>query len=252
MYLVEMGVEAAMRQQFFVCARFHNDAVLQNEDGVRLSDRRQPVRDHDGGFVVRLRQAGLPKPHDQPPSGRCQRSPLVAEFQDTRSNGRFLFMVNHLARGDNILRRDQGQRLNDWVRTQTLPVIATGDYNFDWSVTNGDQNHDVGFDRMTAGEAWTWVRPATLVRSQCNPNFDSVLDFVFVNTAALPHALASLILQEANDCGNAAANPDHRPLRAEFELGAVAPAPTRAELLQRIEAIERQIVELKALMERLP
>jgi endonuclease/exonuclease/phosphatase family metal-dependent hydrolase len=189
---------------------------------------------------------------DQPPAGRCQRSPLVAEFQDTRSNRRFLFMVNHLARGDNDLRRDQGQRLNEWVRTQTLPVVACGDYNFDWSVTNGDQNHDVGFDRMTADNQWSWVRPTLLIRSQCNPNFDSVLDFVFVNTAARPLALTSVILQEANDCGNAAANPDHRPLPTEFELGEVAPAPTRAELLQRIEAIERQIVELKTLIQRLP
>jgi hypothetical protein len=189
---------------------------------------------------------------DTPPPGRCQRSPLVAEFQDTRSNRRFLFIVNHLARSDNALRRDQGQRLNEWVLTQTLPVIATGDYNFDWSVTNGEQSHDVGFDRMTADNHWTWVRPATLVRSQCNPNFDSVLDFVFVNTAARPLALTSVILQEANDCGNAAANPDHRPLRAEFELGAVAPAPTRAELLQRIEAIERQIQELRTLIQRMP
>ena len=107
---------------------------------------------------------------------------------------------------------------------------------------------------MTADNHWTWVRPATLVRSQCNPNFDSVLDFVFVNTAARPLALTSVILQEANDCGNVAANPDHRPLRAEFELGAVAPAPvpTRAELLQQIEALERQILELKTLIQRLP
>jgi len=51
---------------------------------------------------------------------------------------------------------------------------------------------------------------------------------------------------------NVAANPDHRPLRAEFELGAVAPAPTRAELLERIEALERQMLELKSLIQRLP
>ena len=134
---------------------------------------------------------------------------------------------------DGLFYRD---RLNEWVRTQTLPVIACGDYNFDWSVTNGDQNHDVGFDRMTADNHWSWVHPATLIQSQCNPNFDSVFDFVFVNTSARPLALTSVILQEANDCGNAEANPDHRPLRAEFELGALAPAPTRAELLERVKA----------------
>jgi hypothetical protein len=87
---------------------------------------------------------------DQPPAGRYQRSPLLAEFQDARSNRRFLFMVNHLARNDDALRRDQGRRLNEWIRTQTLPVIACGDYNFDWSMTNGERSHDVGFDRMTA------------------------------------------------------------------------------------------------------
>jgi hypothetical protein len=95
-------------------------------------------------------------------------------------------------------------------------------------------------------------RSTPLVRSQCNPNFDSVLDFVLVNTAARPLALTSVILQEANDCGNVSANPDHRPLRAEFELGAVTPAPTRAELLQRIEALEQQTLELKTLIQRLP
>jgi hypothetical protein len=143
-------------------------------------------------------------------------------------------------------------RLNEWGKAQTLPVIACVDYNFDWSVTNCEQSHDVGFDKMTSGEAWTWARPATLIKSQCNPNFDSVLDFVFVNTAARSLAWTSVILQAANGCGNAAPNPDHRPLRAEFELGAVAPAPTRTELFQRIEAIERQIQELRTLIERLP
>jgi hypothetical protein len=115
-------------------------------------------------------------------------------------------------------------------------VSACSDYNFDWSVTNGDQNRDVGFDRMTADSHWSWARPATLIRSQCNPNFDSVLDFVFVNTSARPLALTSVILQESNDCGNATANRDHRPLRAEFELGALAPAPTRAKLLEWVKA----------------
>jgi hypothetical protein len=73
-----------------------------------------------------------------------------------------------------------------------------------------------------------------------------------VSDAEWALALASVILQEANDCGNVAANPDHYPLRAEFELGAVAPAPTRAELLERIEALEQQMLELKTLIQRLP
>jgi hypothetical protein len=45
---------------------------------------------------------------------------------------------------------------------------------------------------------------------------------------------------------------DHWPLRAEFELEAVAPAPTRAELLERVETLEWQMLELKTLIQRLP
>jgi hypothetical protein len=191
---------------------------------------------------------------DEPPPGRCHRSPLVAEFQDMRSNRRFLFMVNHLARDDRNLRHAQGQRLNEWVQTQALPVIAVGAYNFDWSVTYGDRNHDAGFDRMVAGGHWAWIRPKTLVRSQCNPNYNSILDFVFVSMRARSFALTSEVLQETNDCGNAAVNPDYRPLKAEFDFidASADQGPTRAELLQRIEALERQILELKALVQRRP
>ena len=95
-----------------------------------------------------------------------------------------MFMVNHLARGDNAIRHQQAERLNAWVRQQTVPVIATGDYNFDWEVNGGDTNHDAGYDKMTAGNAWSWVRPATLIKSQCDAGFNSVLDFVFVNAGA--------------------------------------------------------------------
>jgi hypothetical protein len=173
-------------------------------------------------------------------------------------------VVNHLERGDLRLRRDQAQRLNEWVQAQTLPVIATGHYNFDWSVANGDRNHDAGFDRMVEDDHWAWVRPKTLVKTQCGPNNNRILDFVFVNVSARPFALTSEIIQEANDCGNADVNPDHRPVKAEFDfIGAPAntgpantgPAntgPTRADLLQRIEALERQILELKALIQRSP
>jgi hypothetical protein len=144
--------------------------------------------------------------------------------------------------------------LNEWVQTQAFPVIAVGAYNFDWSVTNGDRNHDAGFDGMVAGGHWAWMRPKTLVKSQCNPKNNSILDFVFVSMAARPFALTSEILHEANDCANAAVNPDYRPLKAVFDfIGAPAEqGPTRAELLRRIEALEREISELKALMQRWP
>lgn len=191
---------------------------------------------------------------DQPTPNSGQRSPLAVELRDRTTGKRLIFMVNHLARGDNNLRRDQAARLKEWVQQQTIPVIAVGDYNFDWDVNNGENNHDQGFDNMTAGGAWTWVRPATLIKTQCDAAFNSVLDFVFVNVPARDWRGVSTILQETGDCNDDAQKPDHRPLRAEFDLSGAPPVgtPTKAEILQRIEELERQLQQLKEMVNRLP
>lgn len=181
------------------------------------------------------------------------RAPLVAELEERATNTRFLFMVNHLARGNNALRHRQAQQLNEWVRTQTLPVIAVGDYNFDWEVRGGDTNHDRGYDNMTAGGSWAWVRPATLVKSQCSPQFDSVLDFVFVNAAAQGWAGTSEILVEQNDCDPSPETSDHRPVVARFNAaGVVGGRPTKEEILRRIEEMERQLRQLKEAVRQMP
>lgn len=181
------------------------------------------------------------------------RAPLVAELQELSSNRNFLFMVNHLARGNAVLRRQQGTQLNEWVRTQTLPVIAVGDYNFDWEVVGGDQDHDVGYDNMTNGGAWTWVRPATLIKSQCSPNFNSVLDFIFVNAAAQTWSGTAEIIVVPNDCDPSPLTSDHRPLLGTFNMGGDGgPRLTKEQLLRKIEEIERQLIQLKDAVRRLP
>jgi endonuclease/exonuclease/phosphatase family metal-dependent hydrolase len=182
------------------------------------------------------------------------RAPLVAHLRETATGDEFLFMVNHLYRSDSAGRHQQAQLLNAWARTQTLPVIAVGDYNFDWRVQGGDQSHDRGYDLMIADSAFTWVRPTQIVRSQCDAGFDSVLDFVFVNPAARAWTGSAEILVAPGDCGNAARNPDHRPVRAVFTRGAPAPTTvaTKAELLQRLTALEAEMRRLREAVERLP
>lgn len=183
------------------------------------------------------------------------RAPLVAELEEISTRQRLLFMVNHLARGNNTLRHRQATKLNQWVRNQTLPVVAVGDYNFDFDVVGGDQNHDRGFDNMTAGGAWTWVRPPTLIKTQCSPQFNSVLDFVFVNAAARAWAGTSEILVEPNDCDDTPLTSDHRPVVARFNASGLPPTsggPTREELLRRIEEMERQLQQLKETVRQIP
>lgn len=170
--------------------------------------------------------------HDINPSGRV-RAPLVARLRERSTGREFLFMVNHLYRGDNAARHRQALQLNAWARRQTLPVIAVGDYNFDWSVRNGDRNHDRGYDNMTSGSVFNWVRPAQLVRSQCSPEFDSVLDFVFTTPVANGFRGTSEIVVERGDCPDDENTPDHRPLLARLEAQAVLPAAPRRRGVRR-------------------
>lgn len=193
------------------------------------------------------------------------RAPLVAHFLDAETGGEFLFMVNHLLRGNDTGRRQQAQRLNDWAEAQTLPVIAVGDYNFDWEVINGDADHDPGYDNMVADGVWEWVRPNVLVRTQCSAlpaatteddcGFNSVLDFVFVSGVAQRWRAASEIIVFEGDFPDTDATSDHRPVLARFGLGVLveeAPVVTRAMLLERIERLEAELAALRDLVEQLP
>lgn len=145
------------------------------------------------------------------------RAPLVLQLQETGSGEELLFMVNHLYRTRNEERYQQARLLNQWAAAQTLPVIAVGDYNFDWDVTG--EEHDTGYNLMTNGGAFTWVKPETLVTTQCSGwpcQFNSVLDFVFVAGPAQQWRAESAIIVVDGDFPDNAATSDHRPVMAQL------------------------------------
>lgn len=147
------------------------------------------------------------------------RAPLVLHLRDTTSGEEFLFMVNHLYRSRDAERIKQAQMLSDWAEQQTLPVIAVGDYNFDWEVKGGESDHDRGYDLMTADGVWKWVRPAQLVTTECSGwpcRFDSVLDFVFAAGPAQKWRAESEIVVAPGDFPDDKAKSDHRPVLARF------------------------------------
>jgi hypothetical protein len=131
-------------------------------------DRLLIVYNHDRFEVVR--QFELPHINIE---GRV-RAPLVAHFRLKPAGPEFLFMVNHLYRGNAPAQHEQARLLNAWPREQSLPVIAVGDYNFDWDVMNGETVHDQGYDLLTADGSFAWIWPAHLIRTQCLLN--SILD----------------------------------------------------------------------------
>ena len=146
----------------------------------------------------------------------------MLHLHDKPTGAEFLFMVNHLYRSKDDERHRQAQLLNAWAQTQTLPVIAVGDYNFDWDADAGAADHDLGYDLLTAGGVWAWVEPATLVPTQCGEawpcSYDDVLDFVFVAGAARAWPAQSEIVVTPGDFPDDAVKSDHRPVVATFAI----------------------------------
>jgi len=184
------------------------------------------------------------------------RSPLVGQFRFKPTGEEFLFVVNHLYRSSASSRHEQARRLNGWGRSQGLPVIAVGDYNFDWDVVSGV--HDTGWDLITADDVFTWVKPQKLVATICSNRYNSVLDFVFVSGEAKNWPASSVILYgDPSDayCPDDQTTSDHRPILATFSLAEsiepIEPTPPNQQqvLLEQIELLERELGKLKTLVE---
>lgn len=143
------------------------------------------------------------------------RAPLVVKLRLKSTGDELLVMVNHLARGNASLRRQQATKLNQWASQQPLPVIALGDYNFDWHYRHGESDHDEGYDNMVAGGVFQWVRPKILIRTQSS-HFDGVLDFVFTANLPTTWQASAIILREPGDFPDNDSTPDHRPMVATF------------------------------------
>ncbi|MCC6458047.1 MAG: endonuclease/exonuclease/phosphatase family protein [Caldilineaceae bacterium] len=147
------------------------------------------------------------------------RASLVVTLEESASGVQFLFMVNHLYRSNEAARHTQATLLNEWAAAQSLPVIATGDYNFDWDVST--EAHDLGYDLMTTDGVWEWLKPATLTTTQCSGwpcAFNSVLDFVFVAGSARDWQATSEIIVCQDDFPDDMTTSDHRPVRAVFDV----------------------------------
>jgi hypothetical protein len=181
------------------------------------------------------------------------RAPLVVHFRITATGREFLFMVNHLFRGNSAARHQQASLLNAWAQQQTLPVVAVGDYNFDWNLPKGEKDHDLGFDKMVEGNRFAWVRPAKLIKTQCSTNFNSVLDFVFVSGEAQTwKAVSTIERPEEAFCNDDAQRPDHRPVTARFTVPGVLTtdailADALAHLRQLGDEVQSQVTALSAL-----
>lgn len=131
------------------------------------------------------------------------RDPLAVHFR-LSDNTEFWAVANHFARGNTGSRNSQAENLRDWIELQTLPVVALGDFNMDYSVDNSLSNvrpsdcrgsieqGNQAFRIFTSSQDISWIRPACLSDGSCPPEgtgcflpcFNSILDFVFIGGPA--------------------------------------------------------------------
>lgn len=157
------------------------------------------------------------------------RSPLVGHFRDRATGTEFLVTVNHLARGNEGIRRRQAAGLRKWAEAQSLPVFAIGDFNFDYNFQRRQGNK--AFQMFMQDGVWKWVEPESLVdtnwadddprlplKQRTDHYPGSCLDFIFVAGAAKNWPAGARVIVRPNDFPDTGETSDHRPVAAVFKL----------------------------------
>lgn len=139
------------------------------------------------------------------------RSPLYGHFRLNGTEESFLFMVNHLARGSEEMRQQQAAGLAQWATQQDLPVIAPGDYNFDYSLDTHTGNPAMSL--FLQNGVFQWVRPAELTVSNAALNYNSILDFLFVAHVPSHWNVSSKTLTQGFRFPDSDESSDHRPIQ---------------------------------------
>lgn len=148
---------------------------------------------------------------------RRYRSPLVVHLRDKETQIEFMVMNNHLARGKAEIRTKQAEQLVEWARGKTIPIIALGDYNYDFVFATETGNE--GFKAMLRDNVWRWVRPTELIDTNWfDPEPDgidnfpgSMLDFAFVAGKATEWTCVCNIIVREGDFPDDNRTSDHRP-----------------------------------------
>ncbi|USD59089.1 hypothetical protein J4N45_11155 [Vibrio sp. SCSIO 43140] len=147
-----------------------------------------------------------------------ERKMVYARFTDAVTNKSFAVVNNHFMRGrgpTNGDRQEQAKQLQKWVKGQTVPVIALGDYNFDLDVKTGQANPS--YYLFTADNDWRWVKPSTLIKTGCHKGYNSILDFAFLS-GEVRSATSEIMFPEASYCNDNKRKPDHRPIYAVVDF----------------------------------
>ncbi len=156
------------------------------------------------------------------------RSPLVCLFEERATGEQFYFVTVHLARGDAKLRTSQAAGLAAWASDTDSPIIAAGDFNFDYEFATRRGNP--AMVAMERGGVWRWAEPDKLVDTNWADrdgdgidNYpESCLDFAFY--AGLPDGwqVTSEVIVRPGDFPDDDTTSDHRPIYVAVSTGGTA------------------------------
>lgn len=153
------------------------------------------------------------------------RKPLVVELRHKQSGIRFFFVVNHFNRRDAERRQIQAEELRKWAVRRRMPVILAGDFNFDLDPKTGEGNE--AFDIFMEGEGIRMLEPACVANgncpstgTQCDQNYNSILDFIFLSGRSDEWiGRAEILFPERATCArDHQGYADHRPVQAVIEM----------------------------------
>ena len=117
------------------------------------------------------------------------------------------------------IRAHQAEIISEWISHANVPVILTGDFNIpvDPSSANGNQS-SAAF--TTLEQAAAWLRPTNPVKTQCSPNFNSMLDLFFLKGGPSVSVIDAQVREtDPAYCDlDRQGYSDHRPVIATFEI----------------------------------
>ncbi|MGF1528255.1 MAG: endonuclease/exonuclease/phosphatase family protein, partial [Candidatus Competibacterales bacterium] len=149
------------------------------------------------------------------------RSPLVATFRHKETGEEFMYVVNHLRRGNGQAREGEAEDLNQWARQQSLPIVNVGDFNWDYDVSDGaPEAGNRAMEKLLEDGAFKWVEPEVKTPTYKSNRYDSILDGILTANGAQDwKVIDSEVINKApfnapDDRNNA----DHIPVLATFVL----------------------------------
>lgn len=162
------------------------------------------------------------------------RSPLVCLFKHNDTGQNLYFVTVHLARRNEKLRKSQATGLRLWASRVGQPIIAIGDFNFDYDFKAKRGN--ASYNALITGNTWQWAKPKKLVDTNWADNDgdgrdnypDSCLDFAFYAGLKDGWSMTSEVVVGPGDFPDDNTTSDHRPVFAtvSFDGSSFAASPS--------------------------